>query len=78
MVWIPRHPTQLPGRVTNTELGVLIGMAIANPDLAYRFDFGYPPNAWKVKSESHWASLANKKPYTDLEFMCKMMARGLS
>lgn len=71
LVWIPRHQTQLPGRVTNTEIGVLIGMAIVDPErFLSRFDFGYPPNAWKVKSETHWAGLAGKKPFHDLEVMC--------
>ena len=79
MVWIPRHPVQLPGRVTNTELGVLIGRCLANPrDYDFMFEFGYPSDAWKVKSETHWASLAGKKPFHDLEYMCKTVAARLA
>lgn len=79
LVWIPRHQTQLPGRVTNTELGVLIGMALALPaKYSDRFEFGYPSGAWKVKSETHWAIEAGKKPFYDLQAMCGHIAQKLA
>ncbi len=76
VAWVPRHPTQLPGRVTNTELGFLGGMAYANPErFKDRLIWGYPRNAWKVKSEHHWiAETADIQPFHDLEEMCKHVA----
>ena len=76
IAWIPRHATQLPGRVTNTELGFLGGMAYANPErFKDRLIWGYPTNAWKVKSEHHWiAEIAGIAPFHDLEEMCKHVA----
>ena len=73
--WIPRHQTQLPGRVTNTELGFHLGMAYASPEkFKERVIFGCPPDAWKVKSEKHWASLANLEPFDNLQLMCEHVA----
>lgn len=74
--WLPRHPTQLPGRVTNTELGFLGGMAYAAPErFKDRLIWGYPTDAWKVKSEHHWISrIAGVQPFHDLEKMCKHVA----
>jgi hypothetical protein len=76
IAWIPRHPTQLPGRVTNTEVGFLAGMAYADPDrFRDRFIWGYPPNAWKVKAEDHWINdVAGIRPFHDLEMMCEQAA----
>lgn len=76
--WIPRHPTQLPGRVTNTELGFLGGMAYSDPErFKSRLVWGYPPDAWKVKSEHHWiADIAGVQPFYDLKEMCKHVALG--
>ena len=71
-VWLPRHQTQLPGRLTNAELGVLIGMALVSPEkFKRRVAFGHPLNAWKVKSETHWAALAGIEPIHDLETLCR-------
>jgi len=74
--WIPRHQTQLPGRVTNTELGFLAGMAYADPErYKKRLVWGYPETAWKVKSEDHWVhDTADIKPWHHLEAMCKHVA----
>ena len=74
--WLPRHPTQLPGRVTNTELGFMGGMAYADPErFKDRLIWGYPHDAWKVKSEHHWISrIAGIQPFHDLEEMCKHVA----
>lgn len=71
--WIPRHQVQLPGRVTNTELGFLAGMAYAAPDkYKDRLIWGYPKDAWKVKSEYHWvAEQAGILPYHDIAEMCQ-------
>lgn len=78
-VWLPRHQTQLPGRLTNAELGVLIGMALASPEkFKKRVVFGHPPNAQKVKSEVHWADLANIQPVYDLEKMCQKICIKLA
>jgi len=76
--WIPRHQTQLPGRVTNTELGFLAGMAYADPArYKERLVWGYPETAWKVKSEDHWVhETAGIKPWHDLESMCKHVANS--
>ncbi len=78
--WVPRHPTQLPGRVTNTELGFLGGMAYADPArFKDRLVWGYPPDAWKVKSEYHWiAETAGILPFHDLEAMCKHVAESFT
>ncbi len=72
LFWIPRHQTQLPGRVTNTELGFMAGRAHADPQMnRYRFLWGYPPDAWKVKSEHHWVTnVAGIKPVHDLAELC--------
>ena len=78
-VWLPRHQTQLPGRVTNTELGFLAGMAYADPDkFKDRFIFGCPPDAWKINSETHWAGLAGTQRHTDLKEMCESAAGRLN
>ena len=70
-VWVPRHQIQLPGRVTNTELGFLSGMAYAAPErFKDRLVFGSPREAWKVNSEIHWASLAGVQAVDDLRSMC--------
>lgn len=71
--WIPRHPVQLPGRVTNTEVGFLAGMAYADPArFRQRIIWGYPLDAWKVKSEHHWLSnVAGIEPFHDLKTMCQ-------
>jgi hypothetical protein len=73
VAWLPRHQTQLPGRVTNTELGFLGGMAYADPErFKDRLIWGYPADAWKVKSEHHWiGEVAGIKPFHDLEEMCR-------
>ena len=73
MFWVPRHETQLPGRVTNTELGFCLGMAYANPDkFKDRMVFGCPPNAWKVKSEKHYSeNIVGIKPFDNLQIMCE-------
>ena len=78
--WIPRHPIQLPGRVTNTELGFLSGMAHACPDqFKDRLVWGYPPNAWKIKSEFHWVSIiTGVKPFEDLQDMCEYISARLA
>lgn len=71
-VWVPRHQAQLPGRVTNTELGFLSGMAYAAPEkFKDRLVFGCPADAWKVNSEMHWTGLAGIRPFDDLQLMCK-------
>ena len=72
-IWIPRHPVQLPGRVTNTESGFLAGMAYANPErFKERMIWGYPTDAWKVKSEHHWiCNVAGIKPFHDLKTLCE-------
>ena len=72
LFWIPRHQTQLPGRVTNTELGFMAGRACANPErFKYSFVWGYPRDAWKVKSEHHWVSeIAGIEPLHDLNELC--------
>jgi hypothetical protein len=36
-----------------------------------RIIFGHPTDAWKVKSDVHWAAVADIKPFTDLELMCE-------
>jgi hypothetical protein len=74
--WIPRHQTQLPGRVTNIELGFLAGMSYADPErYKKRLVWGYPETAWKVKSEDHWVhDTADIKPWHHLEAMCKHVA----
>jgi hypothetical protein len=76
--WIPRHQTQLPGRVTNTEIGFLAGMAFADPErFKERLVWGYPTNAWKTKSENHWVhETAGIKPWHNLESMCKHVANS--
>lgn len=73
MVWVPRHPVQLPGRVTNTESGFLGGMAYADPvRFKERIVWGYPPDAWKMKSEHHWlCNIAGIEPFHDLKVMCE-------
>jgi len=78
--WIPRHQIQLPGRVTNTELGFLAGMAYASPErFKERLVWGYPPNAWKMKSEEHWVSqTAGIAPWQNLEAMCEHVAKSLA
>ena len=72
LFWIPRHQTQLPGRVTNTELGFMAGRACANPErFKYSFVWGHPRDAWKVKSEHHWVSeIAGIEPLHDLNELC--------
>lgn len=76
MGWIPRHQTQLPGRVTNTEHAFLGGMAYAAPErFKERIVWGYPHDAWKVKSEHHWiGNIAGIQPFHDLEVMCQHVA----
>ncbi len=76
VVWLPRHQTQLPGRVTNTELGFLGGMAYADPKrFKDRLIWGYPRDAWKVKSEHEWIAVtAGIEPFHDLEEMCRHVA----
>lgn len=80
VAWVPRHATQLPGRVTNTELGFLAGMAYASPErFKNRIIWGYPPNAWKMKSEYHWvAETAGIEPFHNLEKMCKHVASSFN
>ena len=72
VVWLARHQVQLPGRVTNTELGFLGGMAYADPErFKDRLVWGYPLGAWKVKSEHHWiGDIAGVEPFHDLQEMC--------
>ena len=78
MFWVPRHQTQLPGRVTNMELGFLAGMAYVSPNLRKRLVWGYPLDAWKVKSEEHWVKdIAGFEPFHDLEDMCQYVAEKL-
>jgi hypothetical protein len=78
-IWLPRHQVQLPGRVTNTELGFLSGMAYAAPKkFKKRLVFGCPPGAWKVNSEIHWASLAGINPFDNLKKMCEYTRAKLS
>ena len=78
MFWIPRHEVQLPGRVTNTELGFQLGRAYENPKLKEKIIWGYPSDAWKVKSELHWARLSDIEPFNDLGNMCKYIAQKLN
>lgn len=76
--WLPRHQVQLPGRVTNTELGFHLGMAYALPEkYKSRIILGCPADAWKVKSEMHWASIPNIEVFDDLEVMCLHAASKL-
>lgn len=78
VVWFCRHQTQLPGRVTATELAFLSGMAYANPDkFKGRLIFGHPSDAWKVKSDVHWAGIAGITPFHDLQTMCHYVTRKL-
>ena len=78
--WIPRHQIQLPGRVTNTELGFLAGMAYVDPKrFKQRLVWGYPETAWKVKSEDHWVhEVAGIEPWHNLEAMCKHVAKSFT
>lgn len=79
MVWFRRHQIQLPGRVTATELAFLSGMIYADPEkFKDRLVFGHPPDAWKVKSDVHWASLAGITPYHNLQPMCEHVAKKLA
>ena len=61
---------------TNTEIGFLAGMAYADPiRFKNRLIWGYPEDAWKVKSEEHWVGdIAGIKPFHDLEVMCAYAA----
>jgi len=71
MFWVPRHQTQLPGRVTNIELGFMAGLVYANPKIWNRLVWGYPLDAWKVKSEDHWVkNVSGIQPFHDLNEMC--------
>lgn len=72
-VWLAREQVQLPGRVTNTEIGFLGGMAYADPErFKKRLIWGHPPNAWKVKAERHWiGNVADIEPFSDLKLMCE-------
>ncbi len=75
--WVPRHEVQLPGRVTNTELGFWLGRAYENLKIKDQIVWGYPTDAWKMKSEHHWARLPGIEPFHDLEAMCKHVAERL-
>lgn len=75
--WLPRHPVQLPGRVTNTELGIHLGMAHENPDFKERMIFGCPEDAWKVKPEKHYANLFGVEVFEDLKTMCQGVVRKI-
>jgi hypothetical protein len=78
MFWIPRHETQLPGRVTNTEFGFFSGALYAAPEkFKDRVFVGFPPEAWKVNSEKHWATIAGVEQFDNLPVMCTHVAHKL-
>jgi hypothetical protein len=39
---------------------------------------GCPPDAWKIKSETHWASIPGIEVFDNLEVMCLSAASKLS
>lgn len=78
MFWIPRHEIQLPGRVTNTELGFFSGAMFAAPEkFKDRVVMGCPSDAWKVNSEKHWTAIGGVEQFSDLEAMCNYVLHKL-
>ena len=73
--WIPRDSNELQGLNTNLELGVMLGMLIANELKPGSVFVGWPDDAQRMGLPNHYATArANLHRFKSLEAMCGAIA----
>lgn len=72
--WIPRKADELLGLNTNLELGIFLGMAIANQLDGQKLSVGWPHEAERMGLPNHYMEMARIYRYTTLEKLCQTIA----
>jgi hypothetical protein len=76
MFWVPRKANELLGLNTNLELGIFLGIAIANQLDGQKLHIGWPLNAERMGLPKHYANMVGIKPYDDIDLLCLDIARN--
>lgn len=72
--WIPRKADELLGLNTNLELGIFLGIAIANQLDGQKLHIGWPPEAERMGLPKHYTKMAGIEPYDDMDQLCMDIA----